>query len=144
MLQMLTINFPFPVSANQYWQIHGKRLIKSKKARAYISSVTYTWLVAKSNGMKSFDKDATLALSIAAHYPVRCGPDSDLDNNIKVLVDAMETAGVFHNDNQFRHVQISREKSKDKQGMVRVNIKECPNELDVHDGTFIVKGVHDG
>ena len=141
---MLTINFPFPVSANQYWQIHGKRLIKSKKARAYISSVTYSWLGAKSKGMKSFGKDVTLALSIAAHYPVRKGPDCDCDNLIKVLVDAMETAGVFHNDNQFRHVQISREKATDRVGMVRVNIKECPNVLDVHDGTFTVKGVHDG
>ena len=141
---MLTINLPFPVSANQYWQIQGKRLIKSKKARDYIAAVTYTWMVAKSNGMKPFGKEVTLALAVAVYYPVRPGPDLDLDNAIKVLVDAMETAGLFHNDNQFRYIQISREKPEDKfkHGLVRVNIKECANELELHNGTFIVKEIH--
>ena len=142
---MLTINLPFPVSANQYWQIQGKRLIKSKKAREYISNVTYTWLQAKaSQGLKPFEKGTTLALAIAVYYPVRRGPDLDLDNAIKVLIDSMETAGIFFNDNQFRYIQISREKPEDKfrQGLVRVNIKECPDVLELHDGTFIVKEIH--
>ena len=44
---MLTIDLPFPVSANSYWQITGRRLIKTKRARAYISEVVLYWLAAK-------------------------------------------------------------------------------------------------
>jgi Holliday junction resolvase RusA-like endonuclease len=60
-----------------------------------------------------------------------------------VLVDSLETAGVFQNDNQIRHIQITREEAKDKTiGGVRVCIKSCPHEMVLHDGTFIVKEIH--
>ena len=140
---MLTLDLPFPVSANQYWMIAGRKLIKTKIARSYIREVTLYWLNEKVKGAQAFGEDETLALAVALHYPVRRGPDLDLDNAIKVLVDSLETAGVFQNDNQIRHIQITREEAKDKTiGGVRVSIRSCPHEMVLHDGTFIVKEIH--
>ena len=140
---MLTLDLPFPVSANQYWMIAGRKLIKTKVARSYIREVTLYWLNEKAKGTLAFGEDETLALAVALHYPVRRGPDCDVDNCLKVLVDSLETAGVFQNDNQIRHIQITREEAKDKTiGGVRVCIKSCPHEMMLHDGTFIVKEIH--
>ncbi len=140
---MLTIELPFPVSANAYWMIAGRRLIKTKRARAYIAEVVLYWLNAKMLGARAFGEDETLALAIAIHYPVRKGPDCDVDNLLKVLIDAMETAGIFQNDRQIRFIQISREKAKDKTiGSVRVNIKSCPHEMELNDRNFRVEEIH--
>ena len=140
---MLTIELPFPVSANSYWMIAGRKLIKTKRARAYIAEVTLYWLNVKQLGAQAFGEDETLAMSIAIHYPVRKGPDCDVDNLLKVLIDAMETAGIYQNDNQIRFIQISREKAKDKTiGSVRVNIKACPHEMELNDRNFRVEEIH--
>jgi len=140
---MLTIELPFPVSVNSYWQIAGRRLIKTKRARAYIMEVTLYWLNAKMLGAQAFGEDETLAMSIAVHYPIRRGPDCDIDNLSKILIDAMETAGIYQNDRQIRFVQISREEAKDKTiGGVRVNIKACPHEMQLNDKNFRVEEIH--
>ena len=140
---MLTIELPFPVSANSYWQIAGRRLIKTKRARAYIAEGVLYWLNAKRLGAKSYEKNETLALAIAVHYPVKSGPDGDIDNLVKVLIDAMETAGIYQNDRQIRFVQISREEAKDKTiGSVRVSIKSCPHEMQLNDRNFRVEEIH--
>ena len=140
---MLKLKLPFPISANRYWQIVGKRLIKTKQARAFISDVVFCWLSEKAKGAKSFKENDYLALSVAVFYPVRRGPDVDLDNLCKVLIDAMETAGIYQNDNQIRFIQISREEAKDKTiGSVRVNIKSCPHEMVLNDRNFRVEEVH--
>ena len=142
---MLTIELPFPVTANKYWMIAGRRLIKTKVARAYIREVTLYWLNVKQLGAQAFGEDETLAMAIAIHYPVRKGPDCDVDNLLKVLIDAMETAGIFQNDNQIRFIQISREEAKDKTiGGVRVNIKSCPHEMELNDKNFRVEEIHNG
>jgi Holliday junction resolvase RusA-like endonuclease len=123
--------------------IAGRRLIKTKRARAYIAEVVLYWLNAKMLGARAFGEDETLALAIAIHYPVRKGPDCDVDNLLKVLIDAMETAGIFQNDRQIRFIQISREKAKDKTiGSVRVNIKSCPHEMELNDRNFRVEEIH--
>ena len=140
---MLTIELPFPVSVNSYWQIAGRRLIKTKRARAYIMEVTLYWLNAKMLGAQAFGEDETLAMSIAVHYPIRRGPDCDIDNLSKILIDAMETAGIYQNDRQIRFVQIGREEAKDKTiGGVRVNIKACPHEMQLNDKNFRVEEIH--
>ena len=140
---MLTIELPFPVSANAYWMIAGRRLIKTKRARAYIAEVVLYWLNAKMLGARAFGEDETLALAIAIHHPVDKRKHLDTDNALKVLIDAMETAGIYQNDNQIRFIQISREEAKDKTiGSVRVNIKSCPHEMELNDRNFRVEEIH--
>ena len=84
---MLTIELPFPVSANSYWMIAGRKLIKTKRARAYIAEVVLYWLNAKMLGARAFGEDETLALAIAIHYPVdKRKHRMDTDNALKVLI----------------------------------------------------------
>ena len=139
---MLKLKLPFPISANRYWQIVGKRLIKTKQARAFISDVVFCWLNEKAKGAKSFKENDYLALSVAVFYPVRRGPDVDLDNLCKVLIDAMETAQIFPNDRQFRYIQLTREYNPNNDGFVRVAIKKCDNYTSVDADTFIAKNIH--
>ena len=139
---MLKLRLPFPISANRYWQIVGKRLIKTKQARVFISDVVFCWMNEKAKGAKSFKEDDYLALSIAVFYPVKRGPDVDLDNLCKVLIDAMETAQIFPKDIQFRHIQLTREYNSNKDGYVRIAIKKCNNNTIVNDDTFIVRNIH--
>jgi len=148
----ITIELPFPPSVNNYWQVARNRIIKTKQARDYKKNVqllllTYHEQIREWNtrlhkdGSRRSGRDTrTLALAVAVHYPKRSGPLADIDNLLKVCIDCLE-GFLFENDRQFRHIQISREKT-DTSGRVRITIKECPDELEVHDGTFIVKGIH--
>ena len=123
--------------------IAGRKLIKTKRARAYIAEVVLYWLNAKMLGARAFGEDETLALAIAIHYPVDKRKHLDTDNALKVLIDAMETAGIYKNDRQIRFIQISREEAKDKTiGSVRVNIKSCPHEMQLNDKNFRVEEIH--
>ena len=139
---MLNLRLPFPISANNYWQVVNKRLIKTKKARAFIGEVVYRWMDYKTKGSKSFNEDDNLALSVAAFYPIKKGPDADLDNLSKVLIDAMETAQIFPNDKQFRHIQLTRCYNPHREGFVLVNIKKCNDSFTECNHNFIIKGIH--
>jgi crossover junction endodeoxyribonuclease RusA len=142
---MITLELPYPPSVNNYWQVARNRIIKTKQARDYKKTIEQLMLV-YSKQIRGWIKDIEqdnrpLALAIAVHYPKRGGPLADIDNLLKVSIDCLEGI-LFKNDRQFRHVQISREAQNKKEGSIRVTIKECPSELNLHDGTFIVKGVH--
>lgn len=140
---MLTLKLPFPVTANKYWRIAGRRMIKTKEARQYAQMVMLAWIEAKTRGMKKFADDAHLAVAVAVMYPRRRGPNADIDNLAKVLIDALEGADIFNNDNQLRHIQLTREASENPEGGVRVSLRECGNEMRLHDGTFTVHGIHE-
>tara|TARA_Y100001951_G_C11123719_1_gene174283 strand:- start:26 stop:460 length:435 start_codon:yes stop_codon:yes gene_type:complete len=140
---MITLELPFPPTANKYWQVARNRIIKTKRARDYqkqVQGIILTKLRELSEWRK-LQVGKTLALSMAVHYPVKPGPDGDIDNLGKVCVDSLQGC-VFDNDRQLRHIQISKEKAEGKEGSVRVTVTECPDELEVHDGTFTVKGIH--
>ena len=144
-MSSITIELPFPPTANRYWQPVRSRLIKTKRALNY-RNVVSVLLLKNSNEIRKWnpetDKDTrTLAIAVAVHYPKKKGPDGDIDNLLKVLIDCLE-GSLFENDRQIRHVQISRESQETKEGSVRVTLKECPHEMELHDGTFTVMGIH--
>ena len=144
-MSSITIELPFPPTANTYWQPVRSRLIKTKRALNY-RNVVSVLLLKNSNEIRKWnpetDKDTrTLAIAVAVHYPKKKGPDGDIDNLLKVLIDCLEGI-LFENDRQIRHVQISRESQETKEGSVRVTLKECPHEMKLHDGTFTVMGIH--
>lgn len=142
MVNEINLELPWPVSANQYWMPVGRRMVKTPEARSYISQVTLKWMEERTNGLKPFENGSELAMAISAHYPKKKGPDADLDNLTKVLIDALEVAGVYQNDNCLRHVQITRE-SGVPEGMVRVFIRACRSGLHVDKKSFKVLGVHE-
>ena len=139
----IKLDLPWPVSANGYWQPVGKRLVKTKQARDYISKVTLDWMEARAeHGLKPFKNGTELAMAISAHYPKRKGPDADLDNLTKVLIDALEVAGVYDNDNCLRHVQITRE-SGVPEGLVRVYLRPIKSGMHLDKSSLKVLGVHE-
>jgi len=151
-MKYITLTLPFPPSVNNYWQVARNRIIKTKRARDYRKEISLILLsyhesIRKWNthynqkGERQVKDKRTLALAVAVHYPVKSGPDGDIDNLLKVMIDCLEGT-LFENDRQFRHVQISKEAKEDKVGSVRVTICECPDELKLHDKTFEVLGVH--
>ena len=148
----ITLELPFPPTVNRYWQVARNRLIKTKRARDYRKIVSLYLLASHESirewntrydveGNRIVKDERTLALAVAVHYPVKAGPDGDIDNLLKVMIDCLEGT-LFENDKQFRHVQISKETQDKKEGSVRVTIRECPNELELYDKTFEVLGVH--
>ena len=146
----ITLKLPFPPTVNRYWQVARNRLIKTKRARDYKKIVSLYLLEAhksirewntNTSGNRIVKDKRTLALSVAVHYPVKAGPDGDIDNLLKIMIDCLEGV-LFENDRQFRHIQISREAQTTKEGSIRVTIRECPDELELHDKTFEVLGVH--
>lgn len=85
----------YPPSANRYWRKWRNRIVKSDEARGYQAYAGWT---AKSAGATLHAGQVALHLRI--YRPRRC---RDLDNCLKVLVDALQGVS-YTNDNQVREI----------------------------------------
>jgi crossover junction endodeoxyribonuclease RusA len=115
----MVIVLPWPPTVNHYWQRHGKRLFVSKRGmdfRKEVNLLSYPYL-------GTFSKKERLFVSIEA-YP----PDNrrrDLDNILKSLLDALQHAGLYEDDNQIDKIYISREKPN--LGQVKISLSAIQN-----------------
>lgn len=73
------LTLPYPPSANRYWRSFRGRVVKSAAAKAYQAGVRLTHRADPVTG--------PVAVSLAVYRPARRG---DLDNSIKVLLDALK------------------------------------------------------
>jgi len=99
---LITITLPFPPSVNHYWGRSGKRTFITPRGTRFREDVIY--LCAKLKGY--FPADIRLSVEIDA-YP----PDNrrrDLDNLFKSLLDSLQHAGVYVDDNQIDKLLITR------------------------------------
>jgi crossover junction endodeoxyribonuclease RusA len=87
------IVIPFPPSVNHYWATSGKRKYLTKRAKVFREQVT---AAAIEQGVFRKWLDGPLCLTIAAHPPDR--HRRDLDNLLKATQDALQMAGVYHDD----------------------------------------------
>ena len=94
-----------PPSANHYWRYVNRQVLKSKDAKSYIKAVGQIWMVSR---QKAFPKDERLKLEVLAMPKDK--RRRDLDNLLKILCDALESAGVFKNDSQIDEIVIKRGK----------------------------------
>lgn len=98
----LIITLPWPPSSNIYWRYVNGRVITSKAARDYkylIQQLSYTWKAPKFTTERLF--------FVVKVYP----PDKrkrDIDNLLKVTIDAIASTGVFQNDSQIDKIMIER------------------------------------
>lgn len=83
-----TISLPYPISANRYWRNWQGRMVKSDEARKYQTGAGWC---AKAAGAELIDGDVGIELRL--FRPQRRG---DLDNRIKVLLDALQ--GIAYDD----------------------------------------------
>ena len=96
----IEINLPYPPTVNTYYRnVQGKTLI-SAKGRQYRRDVATAVMVQ----CVALGLTGKLRMRAAVMFPDR--RKRDIDNLGKALLDSMEKAGVYENDNQIRDYHI--------------------------------------
>lgn len=113
---MIILVLPFPPSVNHYWMQNGNTRYIGVKGKAFRNSVVAAVLPKRIKTLSGRVK-----MEIEA-YP----PDHrrrDIDNLLKALLDAIQHAGVYADDNQIDILHICR-KEVIKGGKLLVRISE--------------------
>lgn len=116
MSESLNIIIPWPPSGNRYWRLFKNRLIISRDAHDYrraLKHLSYTW--------KKTDLTGRLSAEIIAHPPDK--RKRDLDNLLKITMDALAKTGIYDDDSQFDKICIERG-TIEKDGTLVVCIKK--------------------
>jgi crossover junction endodeoxyribonuclease RusA len=118
---MIKLTLPWPPSINHAKHFWRGRVVTSKAAVAYRKAVAEE--VLQNHRAKSLGS-ARLEVHIQAFPPDR--HRRDLDNIQKVLLDALQAAGLFDDDEQIDYLSILRA-PRLKGGMLNVQISEKKN-----------------
>lgn len=116
---VIRVQLPWPPTQNSNWRMLNGRTLLSRKSRDYKNDVikqSYAWPKRRLIGR--------LELIIIAYPPDK--RKRDLDNLLKVPIDAMKAAGLFIDDSQIDKIIIERG-TVIKNGILAVEI----NEIDV-------------
>lgn len=113
----LSIDLPYPPSINHYYKYTGRGIVLGPKGVKYRHDAYY--LLHKH---KQYFKDKRLAVTINLHCPDK--RKRDLDNVLKCILDSMQHAGVYDDDNQIDMLTIIR-RPNIKGGLVQIWITEC-------------------
>lgn len=103
---LITMRLPLPPTNNTYYRNFRGRMILGKPGRDYKALVQEYVTV---NEIPSFG-DARLQAIITVFPKDR--RKWDLDGRLKGLLDSLQDAGVYNNDEQFDQIQIARGKIK--------------------------------
>ena len=113
---MIVLNLPFPPSVNTYYRRGAHATYMSKNGREYKQAVAE--YIAESNTPKL--GAARLSLEIVL-WP-KDKRKYDIDNRIKALLDSLQDAGVFDDDEQIDQINVYRGTGEHKGGQARVLI----------------------
>lgn len=108
----IEITLPFPPSANRYWRIFRGRAVKGKDAMEYKAAVNNLCA-----DFRACIGDVIVRLDF--YRPRKSG---DLDNRIKILLDALQ-GSVYVDDKQIVEIHARRFDDK-KNPRVEVRIQE--------------------
>ena len=114
---MIRLILPWPPSVNHYWRRWNGRTIISREGRAYREHVA--------RAIRTLGADRRLAGRLAMEMLLR-PPDRrrrDIDNLSKALLDALQAAGVYEDDNQIRDLHLKMREVVPG-GRVEVEIRE--------------------
>ena len=95
----MKLTLPFPPSGNLYWRHWRNRVVTTDEAKRYRRGVMMRALTA---GFRPFD--GPVAVTVGIYRPRRMG---DLDNSLKVLLDALRGAA-FVDDAQVEELHARR------------------------------------
>ncbi len=98
----ITLDLPWPPTANTYWRRNGGRYFISNKGQDYREFVTKSCYVYA--GL--FNAEDRLLLTIEAYPPDK--RKRDLDNLLKSTIDSIQYADVFPDDSQIDYLAIKR------------------------------------
>lgn len=99
---MVELILPWPPSVNRYWRRRGSQYFISKEGQDFRKKVIF--LCHKLP--KLYDKTDRLFISIEAFPPDK--RRRDLDNILKSLLDSLQHAEIYHDDNQIDKLYIER------------------------------------
>jgi len=114
---MIILNLPFPPSVNTYYRRGAHATYMSKQGREYKAKVA-DYIV--ESGTPKLGA-ARLALDIVL-WP-KDKRKYDIDNRIKALLDSLQDAGVFDDDEQIDQINIFRGSGEVKGGQAKVMIE---------------------
>lgn len=120
---LMLLNLPFPPSVNTYWRANGHRRFISK------AGVDFKQAVAEYVIEHEIPKYGSQRLGLAITI---YGPNKrkfDLDNRLKAVLDALQDAGVFDDDEQVDILLVKRGEIV-KNGLAVVIIGAIDNEED--------------
>ncbi|MBC7351925.1 MAG: RusA family crossover junction endodeoxyribonuclease [Thermogutta sp.] len=124
----VTIDLPWPPTANRYWRNVNGRMVLSRDGRRYREAVDgLVWKQFCESGPVGFG-ESHLELTIEAYPPDR--RRRDLDNLLKPLLDALQHAGLFADDSQIVSLQIRR-RCVAAYGLVRVCLTAISHDENV-------------
>jgi crossover junction endodeoxyribonuclease RusA len=101
---ILKVDLPWPPTANTYWRRNGSRYFISTKGQAYRKAVRKICI--DSGAFQYFNEADRIKLSIDAWPPDK--RRRDLDNLFKSVLDSLQDACVFPDDNQIDSLSITR------------------------------------
>lgn len=97
--------FPYPPSINHYWRHVGHKVLVSKEGRCYRTALAEALLV--QGGRPPAPLAGRLIVHIDVHPPDRRA--RDIDNLTKSTLDALQHAGVYHDDSQIDDLRLQRQ-----------------------------------
>jgi crossover junction endodeoxyribonuclease RusA len=100
----MVLQLPYPPTANTYWRLCHGRIVKSKEARHYQGAVQMLARAQMTRAGYAPFGDAEIAISLHFRRPHRRG---DLDNSLKVLLDALKGVA-FDDDRQVASITATR------------------------------------
>jgi crossover junction endodeoxyribonuclease RusA len=112
----VVIELPWPVSINRYWRRAGTHIHISNEGREYRAKVAR--IAGQHNGFGT----ARIAVEIEAFPPDR--RKRDLDNLLKVTLDALQAGRMFADDAQVDELSIAR-RAVVAGGSILVKIREA-------------------
>lgn len=115
------IDLPYPVSLNKAYRVWNNKVVKSEEAREYEGKV-HSYLMM--NQIDSFNDDR-LKITVTAYMPDK--RKRDLSNLDKILMDSLESGGLFDNDEQIDDLRFIRA-GVCKPGRVRIKIENIPEK----------------
>ena len=92
---MLTLTLPYPPTVNTYWRRVGHRFYISPRGQRYREQVQLIY-----GGTETY----TCPVVVEAYFNPPDRRERDVDNLPKALLDSLEYAGVFENDNQVKRL----------------------------------------
>ena len=113
---MVELTLPWPPSINRYWRRRGSQYFISNEGQLFRKNVI---LLCKEIPVK-FDKNDKLFIDIKASPPDR--RRRDIDNILKAIMDSLQHAEMYHDDNQINKIHIERESSF--LGIVEINLSK--------------------
>lgn len=111
---MIELTLPWPPTSNTYYRSVGGTVKISEKGRQYRQAVADQVLVQRGAKLLA----GRLSVSVLANPPDKRA--RDLDNCFKALLDSLTKAGVWLDDAQVDHLQITRGPVG---GMVKVRVE---------------------